>query len=100
MNSRSWSNGQTGPHLNPLPGGEEDAQRLVRIEYLSKENFQGLDGRYQATVGMLSRMIDRADDFCKNAPATDYRTIVREEKECLFTGHDLHFPTSPIREIG
>ncbi len=50
-------------------------------EYLSKENFQELDGRYQAIGGMLSRMIDRADDFCKHAPATDYRAIVREDEE-------------------
>src|SRR5207237_9535756 len=34
-------------------------------EYLSKENFEDLDDRYQAIGGMLSRMIDRADDFCK-----------------------------------
>jgi four helix bundle protein len=50
-------------------------------EYLSKENFQDLDDRYQAIGGMLSRMIDRADDFCKHAPATDYRSIVREDEQ-------------------
>src|SRR6266446_10288994 len=33
-------------------------------EYLSKEDFEELDDRYQAIGGMLSRMIDRADDFC------------------------------------
>ena len=36
---------------------------------------------------MLSRMIDRADDFCKHGPATDSRSIVREEAESLFTDH-------------
>src|SRR5437660_3086037 len=41
-------------------------------EYLSKELFKELDDRYQAIGGMLSRMIDRADDFCKHGPATDY----------------------------
>ena len=56
-------------------------------EYLSKENFQELDGRYQAIGGMLSRMIDRADDFCKHAHATDYRAIVREDEETLFADH-------------
>ena len=56
-------------------------------EYLSKEEFQGLDDRYQAIGGMLSRMIDRADNFCKHAPATDYRSIVREDGESLFTDH-------------
>src|SRR3954471_10681950 len=32
--------------------------------YLQKEQFRELDDRYQAIGGMLSRMIDRADDFC------------------------------------
>jgi four helix bundle protein len=49
-------------------------------EYLSKEDFQELDDRYQAIGGMLSRMIDRADDFCKHTPATDYRAIAREDE--------------------
>src|SRR5438045_3839543 len=56
-------------------------------EYLSKEDFKKLDERYQAIGGMLSRMIDRADDFCKHGPATDYRSIVREEEESPFTDH-------------
>jgi len=56
-------------------------------QYLSAANFRDLDERYQAIGGMLSRMIDRADDFCKHAPATDYRTVVREEDESLFTDH-------------
>ena len=55
-------------------------------KYLSKEAFDDLDRRYDAIGGMLSRMIDRADDFCKNAPATDYRSIVRDE-ESPFTDH-------------
>src|SRR6266581_7971130 len=33
--------------------------------YLSKENFDDLDNRYDMIGGMLWRMIDRADDFCK-----------------------------------
>ena len=56
-------------------------------EYLSKELFKELDDRYQAIGGMLSRMIDRADDFCKHGPATDYRSIVREDEESPFTDH-------------
>jgi four helix bundle protein len=56
-------------------------------EYLSKEDFSELDDRYQAIGGMLSRMIDRADDFCKHAPTTDYRAIVREEEDSPFTDH-------------
>ncbi len=55
--------------------------------YLSQQDFAELDNRYQAIGGMLSRMIDRADDFCKHAPTTDYRGIVREEEESLFTDH-------------
>ena len=54
--------------------------------YLSKENFDDLDNRYDAIGGMLSRMIDRADDFCKYAPSTDYRFVAREE-ESPFTDH-------------
>ena len=55
--------------------------------YLSKESFDELDKRYDAIGGMLSRMIDRADDFCKHAPGTDYRSIVREEDDSPFTDH-------------
>jgi hypothetical protein len=32
-------------------------------------------------------MIDRADDFCKYSPGTDYRSITREGDEFLFTDH-------------
>jgi four helix bundle protein len=56
-------------------------------QYLSAADFKDLDERYQAIGGMLSRMIDRADDFCKHAPATDYRSTVREEEESPFTDH-------------
>src|SRR2546428_14085592 len=42
--------------------------------YLSKQDFDRLDDRYAAIGGMPSRMIDRADDFCKYAPSTDYRS--------------------------
>src|SRR6266516_860975 len=41
--------------------------------YVLKEDFQELDNRYQAIGGMLWRMIDRADDFCKYVASTDYR---------------------------
>jgi len=55
--------------------------------YLSKQTFDELDRRYDAIGVMLSRMIDRADDFCKYAPATDYRGIARDEEESLITDH-------------
>jgi four helix bundle protein len=56
-------------------------------QYLSSSDFKELGDRYQAIGDVLSRMIDRADDFCKHAPATDYRTISRVEEELLFTDH-------------
>lgn len=56
-------------------------------QYLSAANFQELNDSYQAIGGMLSRMIDRADDFCKHAPGADYRTVIREEEESPFTDH-------------
>jgi four helix bundle protein len=43
--------------------------------YLSSEQFDALDFKYISVGQMLSRMIDRADDFCKHAPSTDYRTL-------------------------
>src|SRR6059058_2896683 len=55
--------------------------------YLSKEQFTDLNTRYDAIGGMLSRVIDRADDFCKYAPSTDYRSVAREEEESPFTDH-------------
>ena len=55
-------------------------------QYVTAESFKELDTRYQAIGGMLSRMIDRADDFCKHAPATDYRNVDRVEED-PFTDH-------------
>jgi len=55
--------------------------------YFSAEEFNDLNGRYDAIGGMLSRMIDRAADFCKYSPATDYRSVAREEAESLFADH-------------
>src|SRR6184192_3876893 len=55
--------------------------------YLSKEKFEELDRRYDAIGAMLSRMIDRADDFCKYSPGTDYRSITCKDDEFLFTDY-------------
>ncbi len=55
--------------------------------YFSTQDFDDLDKRYDAIGGMLSRMIDRADDFCKYSPRTDYRSIIREEEESPFTDY-------------
>src|SRR5205823_14282387 len=46
-------------------------------QYLSSEEFNTLDPKYISIGQMLSRMIDRAEDFCKHSPATDYPTIWR-----------------------
>ena len=43
--------------------------------YLQTGEFEDLDRSYTGICRMLARMIDRADDFCKFAPDTDYRTI-------------------------
>lgn len=55
--------------------------------YISAEAFKNIDQRYDAIGGMLSRMIDRADDFCKHAPSTDYRSVTREDPDYPFTDH-------------
>jgi hypothetical protein len=49
-------------------------------QYLSAEDFNVLDAKYISIGQMLSRMIDRADDFCKHPPAIDYRAIPRVEE--------------------
>ena len=53
----------------------------LNASYLSQEQFADLNNRYDAIGGMLSRMIDRADDFCKYAAATDYRTTLRIKED-------------------
>jgi four helix bundle protein len=55
--------------------------------YLSEQAFEELNKRYDLIGAMLSRMIDRADDFCKYAPSTNYRSLTREEEESPFTAH-------------
>ncbi len=47
--------------------------------YITSEVFAEMDGRHQHIGGMLSRMIDRADDFCKHAPSIDYRELNKSE---------------------
>ena len=50
-------------------------------QYFSAEEFGALDSKYISIGQMLSRMIDRSDDFCKHAPATDYRFIPRVRED-------------------
>jgi four helix bundle protein len=40
--------------------------------YLAREPYEALDRLYQEIGGMLVAMINRADDFCKNAPDHSY----------------------------
>jgi four helix bundle protein len=49
-------------------------------QYLSIEQFNTLDSNCISIGQMLSRMIDRAADFCKHPPATDYRAAPRVEE--------------------
>ena len=39
--------------------------------YITPDQFEELDARSQSIGAMLSRMIDRADDFCKYPPTKD-----------------------------
>src|SRR5947207_1611986 len=48
--------------------------------YLSTKQFEELDSKCVSVGRMLSRMIDRADDFCKHLPATDYRAVPRVQE--------------------
>jgi hypothetical protein len=46
----------------------------VDAGYFNPADFKSLDAEYTSIGRMLSRMIDRADDFCKHVPSTDYRS--------------------------
>jgi four helix bundle protein len=59
----------------------------ISATYLTKEDFDWLNSEYVGMGHMLSRMIDRADDFCKYAPATDYRNLPRVEESEPMTDH-------------
>lgn len=48
--------------------------------YLKPTDFEKRNAGCNSISAMLSRMIDRADDFCKNAPDTGYRTISPKAK--------------------
>lgn len=47
--------------------------------YLTDEEHRSLEADTKAIAAMLFRMIDRAKDFCKYAPDTDYR--LKEEED-------------------
>jgi len=43
--------------------------------YLTEAQFKLLDAKCESVAAMLSRMIDRADAFCRLAPGTDFRAL-------------------------
>lgn len=43
--------------------------------YLDQDRFTRMDAQWEGIAAMLSRMIDRAADFCKHAPNFDYRAL-------------------------
>ena len=49
--------------------------------HLSSAQHGELDSQCVGVGRMLSRMIDRADDFCKDAAATDYRSIPKVQED-------------------
>jgi four helix bundle protein len=61
--------------------------------YISPSQHEDLDHRCHGIGGMLFRMIDRADDFCKYGPSTDYRSVPRVEESEPIT--DYGSPISP-----
>ncbi|HEU5246136.1 MAG TPA: four helix bundle protein [Candidatus Udaeobacter sp.] len=63
-------------------------------KYLSIEQFNTLDSHCISIGQMLSRMIDRADDFCKHPPATDYRSAPRVEET-----DSMSKQSSPVEEF-
>ena len=59
--------------------------------YIDEGTFERLVEAYQSIGARLNRMIDRADDFCKNAPDMDYRSLIREDEPV-----ESALPQSPI----
>ena len=59
--------------------------------HITPEEFDRLDSRYVSIGRMLSRMIDRADDFCKHTPATDYRVQEQSDSQDSDTALDEFF---------
>jgi 23S rRNA-intervening sequence protein len=47
--------------------------------YVTSDQFKRMDDDWSGITSMLSRMIDRAGDFCEYSSDTDYRGIVNEE---------------------
>ena len=67
--------------IDEAPGETTETQSwlddALQCGYVTRDQYAKLDADCRSVAAMLSRMIDRADDFCKNAPDVDYR--IREE---------------------
>ena len=50
----------------------------LEAAYINQEQFARMDAEWSGIAAMLARMIDRATDFCKNAPNFDYRVMEEE----------------------
>ena len=73
-------------------------------KYLSDDEFNEVDSNCIAICRMLSRMIDRAEDFCKHSPATDSRNSTRrrkgvDQRPIIQTRRVLRVSTSHISPI-
>lgn len=47
--------------------------------YIDQTSFARMDAAWEAIAAKLSRMIDRAPDFCKHPPNFNYRVMEEEE---------------------
>ena len=47
--------------------------------YIDQNSFARMDAAWKGVAAKLSRMIDRAPDFCKHPPNFDYRVMEAEE---------------------
>jgi len=54
-------------------GTQSWLDHALDCKYISETQFATLDASWQSIGGMLNNMMNRADDFCKLAPADDQR---------------------------
>lgn len=95
MITEAWARRRyKGVFINKIDEAQGEAKETrswldvcIDAKYISDDEFRELDQRYAAIGGMLSRMIDRADDFCKHPPSTDYRGVVHEDERSPITDH-------------
>jgi hypothetical protein len=76
----------------PKPPRRNRGSMTLSIEsYLALGQFEKMDHDWSSITSMLARMIDRASDFCKYSPDTDYRETVNESP---FTADDSFLSSS------